>query len=144
MDRYGTQWAAQFYVAAELTRRGFLVSFTMGNAKRTDLLVTSPGGHSFTVQVKGAKTKAGWWAREPQASDEHFYLFVHIEPYQKDGKEQPPANPRFFIMKSEEVQKLVSQEKKDYEHKHHEPRKNEGLSWGDVLAHENKWEKLPS
>ena len=144
MGRYETQWAAQFYAAAELTRRGFLVSFTMGNAKRTDLLVTSPGGENFTVQVKGSKTKAGWWAKEPEASDKHFYILVYVESYPKDGKEQPPCVPRFFIMESEEVQRLVGEEKKAFLRKHQKPMTNEGLSWRQALDHENQWETLPS
>ena len=39
LKRYCVQWAAQFFVAAELTRRGYIVSFTLGNAPETDLHV---------------------------------------------------------------------------------------------------------
>jgi hypothetical protein len=116
----------------------------MGNAKRTNVFVTSPGGRSFTVQVKGAKSKSGWWAKEPQASDDHFYILVYVEPYPSDRKGQPPCVPRMFIMKSEEVQKLISEEKRRYVEKHQKPMTSEGLSWAEVLEHENKWEKLPS
>jgi transposase len=49
-----------------------------------------------------------------------------------------------FIMKSEEVQKLISEEKRRYVEKHQKPMTSEGLSWAEVLEHENKWEKLPS
>jgi hypothetical protein len=143
MGRYETQWAAQFYAAAELTRRGFLVSFTMGNAKRTDLLVTSPEGTSFSVQVKGAKTRSGWWAEEPQSSDQHFYILVYVESCLKEGKEQPAA-PRFFIMNNDEVKKRVNEGKVEFYTKHQRAMKNEGVGWRDALAHENKWEKLPS
>jgi hypothetical protein len=51
--RYKTQWAAQFYAAAELTRRGYLVSLTLGNAPVADLLAVSPSGKHFMVDVKG-------------------------------------------------------------------------------------------
>ena len=33
-----TQWAAQFLTAAELVRRGYTVSFTMGNSTPVSLL----------------------------------------------------------------------------------------------------------
>ena len=55
--RYQTQWAGQFYVAAELTRRGYLVSLTLGNAPVVDLLVVSPDGEHFGVDVKGQSTR---------------------------------------------------------------------------------------
>lgn len=50
--RYQTQWAGQFYVAAELTRRGYIVSFTLGNAPTTDLLARVPEGEAFSVEVQ--------------------------------------------------------------------------------------------
>ena len=38
-----TQWAAQFAVASELCKRGYEVSFTMGNTTPlADLMVVSP------------------------------------------------------------------------------------------------------
>ena len=55
--RYKTQWATQFYAAAELTRRGYLVSLTFGNAAVSDLHVQSPDGVLFTVDVKGQSSR---------------------------------------------------------------------------------------
>ena len=50
-----TQWAAQFAVASELCKRGYEVSFTMGNAAPVaDLMVVSPVQREmFLVDVKG-------------------------------------------------------------------------------------------
>ena len=47
--KYKTQWTAQFFVAAELTRRGYLVTFTLGNAKDVDLLAVSPKARNFAL-----------------------------------------------------------------------------------------------
>lgn len=58
--RYKTQWSTQFFVAAELTRRGYLVSLTFGNAAITDLLVQSPRGVNFTIDVKGQSNRSFW------------------------------------------------------------------------------------
>jgi len=52
--RYKTQWAAQFFAAAELTRRGYLVSLTFGNAPASGLHVQSPIGTQFTVETTAA------------------------------------------------------------------------------------------
>lgn len=58
--RYRTQWTSQFYAAAELTRRGYLVSLTFGNAPVSDLLVRSLDDNQFSVDVKGQSTKNFW------------------------------------------------------------------------------------
>lgn len=43
--RCQTQWAAQFSVAGELCKRGYQVTFKMGNtAPVADLMVISPKG----------------------------------------------------------------------------------------------------
>ena len=49
-----TQWAVQFAVAIELCKRGYEVSFTMGNtAPVADLMVVSPFKREmFLVDVK--------------------------------------------------------------------------------------------
>jgi hypothetical protein len=45
--------AAQFFVASELNRRGFVASVTMGNTPNTDILVSNRDGTRFVhVQVK--------------------------------------------------------------------------------------------
>jgi hypothetical protein len=54
---YQTQWAGQFGVAHELTRRGYLVTFTTGNAPGDDLLCQSPSGVAFSIQVKSLSSK---------------------------------------------------------------------------------------
>ena len=56
-DRFQTQWAGQFGVAHEMTRRCYLVSFTMGNAPAVDLLCKSPNDTTFSLQVKSLKAK---------------------------------------------------------------------------------------
>ena len=66
--RYQTQWAAQFYAAAELTRRGYQVAFTLGNAPRTDLLVSTPNDDlQFKIDVKGQSTRTFGWSRNERS-----------------------------------------------------------------------------
>jgi hypothetical protein len=46
--RHQTQWAAQFAVASELCKRGYEVSFTLGNnTSLADLMVVSPREHQM-------------------------------------------------------------------------------------------------
>jgi hypothetical protein len=62
--RMRTQWAAQFLVASELVRRGYTVSFTMGNhTPDADLMVGVPRGEQFWIDVKGLAAKNSWAVR---------------------------------------------------------------------------------
>ena len=57
-----TQWAAQFAVASELCKRGYEVSFTMGNTTPlADLMVVSPHAKAmFLIDVKGQYRRNPW------------------------------------------------------------------------------------
>ena len=56
-----TQWASQFLAAAELIRRGYVVTFTTGNnTPLADLMVGTHTGEQFWVDVKGLSSKDSW------------------------------------------------------------------------------------
>ncbi len=76
--KYQTQWAAQFFVSAELTRRGYMVALTLGNMPSVDLNVVSPGGKQFMVDVKGQRTKNFWRFRRKDPHKNHYYIFVYV------------------------------------------------------------------
>jgi hypothetical protein len=61
-----TQWAAQFAVASELCKRGYFVALTHGNHPGVDLMVTSPNGERFDVEVKGVGSLRGDWFAKPK------------------------------------------------------------------------------
>jgi hypothetical protein len=147
MEKYHTQWAAQFYAAAELSRRGYTVSFTLGNAKGTDLYVESPNRKCFSVEVKGAKTKSGWYVKESQSPGADFFILVYVPV----GDESPP--PQFFVLTRRETENLVKQDVPKYMEKHDGVSREEakkkvqtGVSWKDATApnaHKDRWNKLP-
>jgi hypothetical protein len=56
--RHDSQWAAQFAAAAQLALRGYLVGLTLGNTPTADVLLESPQGAGFAVEVKGLQTLA--------------------------------------------------------------------------------------
>lgn len=137
MGRYHTQWAGQFYVAAELTRRGYSVTLTLGNARRTDLVVISPNGTMFKVEVKALSNKNFWIISPPPDADDHFYVLVYLP---KDEA----APPQFFVMTCRETQQL----RKAYEAKT-KARGSKysddfaGFNWRDPFAYAGRWESLP-
>ncbi len=72
-----------YLVAAELTRRDFIVSPTSRSAAGADLLVTDHEYRkAWSVQVKTNKKRANFWLVGPNASrfksDSHMYVFVNI------------------------------------------------------------------
>lgn len=56
-----THLAGEFFVAAELAKRGYSVSLTMGNAKAVDLFAER-GGKAICIQVKALahRRNVGW------------------------------------------------------------------------------------
>ena len=132
---YFTQWAAQFYVAAELTRRGYLVALTLGNAPKTDLMVESPGGSRFAVDVKGLRERNWWIVRHPR--EDVFYVFVHVP-------ENPEEPPRFCVMTGSEVREEVERYLEEARSRGKVIKETDyGLTWKTPFKHENRWDKLP-
>lgn len=75
--------AGEYFVAAELSRRGYTAAITLRNTRGTDLLVTKlEAQRSATVQVKCAQRKAAEWlldkSDEVSKGANHFYVFVAL------------------------------------------------------------------
>lgn len=92
-----------YLTAAELVRRGYIVSPTSRSAFGADLLVTDRRCHkAWSVQVKTNARNAGYWLVGPQAketkSKTHIYVFVSIP------KNKPP---RYFVVPSRTVAKKI-------------------------------------
>lgn len=133
-SKYHSQWTAQFYAAAELTRRGYLVSFTLGNAPSTDLHVTSPEKRSFRVECKGMRSHSFWIFHCDKPDDNLFFIFVYIPP--------EPHLPRYFLVQSYDAQTIA----KNYSRTH--PNQKSGYpggNWTDIAndKNENNWNILP-
>lgn len=67
-----TQWAGQFGLASELSRRHYVVTFTLGNTTGQDILCCSPEGRKFSIEVKTIKGKTSWlFSERPRGWFEH-------------------------------------------------------------------------
>jgi hypothetical protein len=119
-----TQWAAQFAVASELCKRGYEVSFTMGNSTPlADLMVVSPAGQMFLVDVKGVATRTCWLVSRKVTRDSLFYVFAFVP----SGDTQN----QFFIMTHAEVNEAI----------HDGPMPD--VRWNDLKTNEDAWHLLP-
>lgn len=79
ITRNSTGLSGEYFVAAELLRRGFNVAITMGNAKAIDL-IAEKRGKTFPIQVKSIykKKNVGWPLLKSKIKPKHFYVFVNL------------------------------------------------------------------
>ncbi len=129
-----TQWAAQFAVASELCKRGYEVGFTMGNTTPdADLMVRSPEGRTFLIDVKGLYKKNDWWVQEKREHPGLYYVFALV----------PDDQPnRFFVMTQAQVNAAIKKfmdakraRKADF--------KFRGFHFGAVEDYDGRWATLP-
>jgi hypothetical protein len=134
--KYRTQWATQFFAAAELTRRGYLVSLTFGNAPVSDLLVQSPQGVKFTVDVKGQSTKNFWIIQRRPENPEHYFILVFLPKKLSDP-------PEFFVLSSDELMR----KREEYKQRMMKQGKYKdnlgGINWSTARDYKGKWDNLP-
>ncbi|HYC59000.1 MAG TPA: hypothetical protein VEK79_05475 [Thermoanaerobaculia bacterium] len=101
--------AGEYYVAAELSRRGYLASITLRNSRGVDVLATNRDAtKSVAIQVKtNQRGLAEWILNEkvetmPSGADlpeNLFFVFVNLPP---DG--EPPS---YHVISRREVARIV-------------------------------------
>ena len=133
--KYQTQWAAQFFAAAEICRRGHMVALTLGNAPQTDLVAISPAGNKYRVEIKGL-SEPNWWLISPhrQAEADLYFVLVHVP---KDL-----TAPHFFILSSAEMVQEMAPVLAEIDAKGLSE-SGAGLRWKQGLPYENHWQTLP-
>ena len=96
--------AGEFFVAAELSRRGHIASITLRNTRGIDILATnSDATHSVNIQVKSSQGRSRSWVMNKKAesyySDDLFYVFVNLCNLNE--------RPEFFIVPSKVAARYV-------------------------------------
>lgn len=147
--KYRTQWASTFFAAGELTRRGYLVTITHGNARFVDLLVQSPDGQGFSIDVKGMSTRNWIPVKKPdQEKGDQYYVLVYAQLNQKDKEA-----PRYFIMSSKEMLDEIKKDEDNTVQANKERCENglqnfkgwakNGIPFKRAEYYEDKWATLP-
>ncbi len=100
-----TGLSGEYFVAAELLRRGYSVGITMGNAKAIDILAEKTG-KQFVIQVKAIykKKNVGWPMMKDKVDENMYYVFVNL-----NGDTM--GTPEYFIAFGHEVKELIKQYK---------------------------------
>jgi hypothetical protein len=98
--------AGEYFVAAELSRLGYIASITLRNTKGIDILATNQKGtRSITIQCKTTQTTRKSWMLnekcEKNSQPNHFYVFVSLG--------SPKKLPSFHIVPSRIVAKRVKE-----------------------------------
>lgn len=92
--------AGEYFVAAELSRRGYIASISLRNTRGIDVLATNgDASRSVTIQCKTNQLSRPGWILDVKcetfASEDHFYVFVILG--------GPLERPRFHVVPSEIV-----------------------------------------
>lgn len=93
----------EYYVAAELSKKGLFAAITLRNTEGYDILATNPESkEQFCIQVKTTWNRRKWVMGkkvENNYSKNHFYILVNL--FEEDKR------PEFFIIKSEELASII-------------------------------------
>jgi hypothetical protein len=129
-----TQWAAQFAVASELCKRGYEVSFTMGNnTPIADLMVASPIKHEhFLIDVKGLYKKNPWVVSRKEIRANLFYVLAFV----------PTDEPnQFFVLSQNQMNRYIKIELDRLGRDSDYPMT--GILWKMAFNHKDDWGILP-
>jgi len=96
--------AGEYYVAAELSRRGYLAAITLRNSEGVDILVSNPEGNKLlSIQAKTTQNKRKWILNqkvENEKSENKYFVFVNIP-------ENINSQPEYFIVSSRNLAKNI-------------------------------------
>ena len=135
-----TQWAAQFAVASELCKRGYQVALTMGIHPVINLMVVSPKGVPFLINVKGQYKKHSWPVRLKKARGKLFYVLAFVPDVGRN---------RFFILTQEAVEREIQRDlqqaiaRRAARGLDGEPLSFPSVEWDFAKKHEGAWKALP-
>lgn len=120
--------AGEFLVAGELSRRGYPVSITMGNAKSVDIYADTRDG-VIKVDAKGSRRKGNWPIASSSVDQDVYYIFVYLQ--NKNEK-----FPEYYITSGKEIisSKLIKTWKT-----------RQGITYSDLNrgGYREAWGKLP-
>jgi hypothetical protein len=95
--------AGEYFVAAELSRKGFIAAVTLRNTRGADILVSRPGGtKAATIQVKTMQSGRIKWllhkSDETARGASHFFVFVALNG--RDGQLEYHIVPGAVVSKT--------------------------------------------
>lgn len=128
IDRQKTGLAGEFFVAAELLKRGYQVALTLGNAKSVDLMVhDEASGKTRTVQVKTLRAKNYFDLEPRKISEADIYAFVLLN--------EPGSPVEIFAVSASELSSKLD----TFFGATHATSKRNGVSYKSLVAYKDNW-----
>jgi hypothetical protein len=98
--------AGEYFVAAELSRRGYIASITLRNTGGIDILASNENAsRQVGIQVKSNQGDVRGWILNQKAENYYaenlYYIFVNLK--------EPTERPDFFVVPSEIVGRQVKE-----------------------------------
>ncbi len=142
-----TATAAVLAFGAELSRRGYDVTFTMGNTPKIDMMCAVPDRPAFKIQVKGISNRASFFVGEKffegDAQSDLYLVVVYVPKCAPKVEIQEPME--FFILTHKEAKaefdKLPKKKRDGQDYKEG----TSGLTWNSIskLNYKDKWDSFP-
>ena len=106
--------SGEYFVAAELSRRGYIASISMRNTRGIDILATNPDAtRSVTIQCKSNQDGGTSWILNEKAESfapkNHFYVFVALK--------SPDERPRYHVVPAKDAAKYTHDFHQEWERK---------------------------
>lgn len=134
LTRHNVEQMARAYLMYELAKRGYCVQITDSRFPTYDMLVVSPLGKHFGIEVKGQSTKNFWRFDEREPNPEMYYAFVYVP---------AEGSPQVFIMDSTTTMRLWRQNKQNSIAKGAKEENQWGFNWKEPHPFENRYDLLP-
>ena len=124
--------AGEFLVAGELSRRGYPVSITFGNAKSVDIYVDARE-RTIKVDAKAGRGKGNWPIKKSSVEEDVYYIFVYL---QTPNKIKENVAPEYFVVSGKEIlsKNLIRTWK---------TRQGVTYSTLNTTDYKERWDKLP-
>jgi len=103
--------AGEYFVAAELSRRGYIASISMRNTRGIDILATNEKAkRSITIQCKTNQNGRSSWILNEKAEEfvpkDHYYVFVALTATNE--------RPRFHVVPARAVAKYARESHREW------------------------------
>ncbi len=134
LTKHNVEQMARAYLMYELAKRGYNVQITDSRFPAYDMLVVSPSGRHFGIEVKGQSTKNFWRFDEREPNPEMFYAFVYV-PLE--------SVPQVFIMDSKITMALWQTYKQKAIEKGAKEDSQWGLNWKEPHSFRDRFDLLP-
>jgi DNA primase large subunit len=106
--KYHLSLAGEYFVAAELNRRGIRAAVTFGNAKSADVIASSPLGlKSIAIEVKSARGAAWVIGSTVPPPSKQPWVFVHVP-------SEPTDAVTYYILLQSELHEILTKKAAEY------------------------------